>query len=102
MDNGRTLNLLRDNTRIACWSQGHECNPEHVESYAAFKAYRASEGEIVKGATVTVVKGRKVPHGTTGVVTWVGIDSYDKPRIGFRTADGESVFTATSNVQVSA
>ena len=57
------------------------------------------EGVIVKGQTVTVAKGRKVPLGTTGVVFWTGTDSYDTVKAGFRTADGEKFFTAVSNLK---
>lgn len=104
-DNGRILNMvtgLTGNRRIACWSKGHECNPEIAAAYAASRADKIASGEIVKGATVTVVKGRKVPLGTTGTVTWIGEDSWGKARVGFRTAEGESVFTAMSNVEVAA
>jgi hypothetical protein len=99
---GRILDIThspRGGRRIACWSHGHECNPEAAAAHAAARAAEIESGAIIKGARVVVVKGRKVPLGTTGTVTWVGEDSWGKPRIGFRTADGESFFTATSNVQ---
>ena len=100
-DTGRILNMTfsdRGARQIACWSQGHECNTEAAAAYAASRAAKIASGEIVKGATVTVVKGRKVALGTTGTVTWIGEDSWGKARVGFRTAEGESVFTAMSNV----
>jgi hypothetical protein len=37
-----------------------------------FAGYLAALRKPVKGDTVTVVKGRKVPVGTTGVLFWVG------------------------------
>ena len=104
-DNGRILNMTfsaRGARQIACWSQGHECNPESAAAFAAARAEKIASGEIIKGATVTVVKGRKVAKGTTGTVTWIGEDSWGKARVGFRTADGESIFTAMSNVEVTA
>lgn len=104
-ETGRILNMTMSPTgprQIACWSKGHECNPEIAAAYAAPRADKIASGEIVKGATVTVVKGRKVPLGTTGTVTWIGEDSWGKARVGFRTAEGESVFTAMSNVEVAA
>ncbi len=100
-DNGRILNVTFRNyalPQIACWSEGHECDADTAAAYTATRAAKIDAGEIVKGATVTVVKGRKVAHGTTGTVTWTGMDNYGKPRVGFRTADGEMIFTATSNV----
>lgn len=100
-ETGRILDVSMSPTgpkSIACWSHGHVCDPGRATAYAASRAAKIAAGEIVKGATVTVVKGRKVAHGTTGTVTWIGTDSYGKPRVGFRTADGEMIFTATSNV----
>ena len=94
-DNGRILDMTtgsRGQRQIACWSHCHAAN----------RAEKIASGEIIKGATVVVVKGRKVAHGTTGTVTWVGLDSWGKPRIGFRTPEGESIFTAASNVTATA
>ena len=56
---------------------------------------------------VKVVSGRKVPIGTTGVVFWVGMRNYSKygnwwswdVRLGLRTEDGETYFTAEKNVE---
>ena len=101
-NDGRILNIThsdRGARRIACWSHGHECNPEIAAARAAARAEKIASGEIIKGATVVVVKGRKVAHGTTGTVTWIGEDAYGKPRVGFRTDSGESVFTAASNLE---
>lgn len=102
--NGRTY--LADVFHTGIWDTPtyycfsfHTCDPEQVERYAAAKAVTLASGAIVKGQTVEVFKGRKVPVGTVGVVFWTGTDSYDKPRVGIRTADGESHFTAESNVR---
>lgn len=69
----------------------------------------------MKGSTVTVVRGRKVPIGTTGVVIWVGEGRsygprpryrggwYEAPppaRIGVKDAAGTVHWTAASNVEV--
>lgn len=60
------------------------------------------------GKTVRVVKGRKVPKGTTGKCFWIkrydysrygdpwGI--YSSTRIGIKTPDGEVYFTSVDNV----
>lgn len=57
---------------------------------------------------VKVVSGRKVPIGTIGVVFWVGMRNYSKygnwwrweVRVGIRTDDGTTHFTAEKNVEV--
>lgn len=53
-----------------------------------------------KGQTVKVVKGRKVPVGFTGQIIWTGTDNYGNDRIGIRSAEGDTQFTAASNVVV--
>ncbi len=58
-----------------------------------------SFGCAVKGDTVVVVKGRKVPKGTTGVVIWQGIGQYGT-RVGVKDAAGVVHWTASSNVDV--
>jgi hypothetical protein len=85
--------------KFTCWNMLHTCDPAMVALVQAEKAAALSSGEIVKDQTVVVVKGRKVPKGTTGVVMWTGVDAYDKPRIGFRDAAGQTHWTAASNVQ---
>lgn len=98
-ESGRIVDTpLTNQGRFSCWSPAHECNPETAADFASIRANKIASGEIIKGATVTVVKGRKVAHGTTGTVTWIGTDSYGKGRVGFRTANGESIFTAATNV----
>lgn len=85
---------------FACWGNEHECDAEQAAAYAAAKTAELESGEIVKGQTVTVVKGRKVPKGTTGTIAWIGEDDWGKARVGIKTADGEMHFTAQSNVEV--
>lgn len=67
----------------------------------------ADAHKVTKGKTVTVVKGRKVPKGTTGEVFWVGpgksysyYDRFPADRIGIRDAAGTAHWTAASNVEV--
>ena len=62
------------------------------------------------GKQVTVVKGRKVPHGTTGECFWMGTydnSKYGDPwgiytttRIGIRDAEGNVYWTALDNVRL--
>lgn len=85
-----------------CWAPNHECDPARAAAEAARHAAKIDRGDIIKGQTITVVKGRKVAKGTTGVVFWVGEDDWGKGRIGFKGDDGETYWTATSNVEVTA
>ncbi len=52
----------------------------------------------VKGRTIKVVKGRKVPVGTVGTCCWVGESRYGV-RVGLKTPAGETLWTAASNVE---
>ncbi len=60
-----------------------------------------ANGEIVKGQTVEVFKGRKVAIGTVGVIFWVATepDHYGTIRVGFTTEAGEKHFTNITNVR---
>jgi hypothetical protein len=49
------------------------------------------------GAPARVVKGRKVPKGTEGVIFWMGSGNYG-PRVGLKDAQGTAHWTAESNV----
>jgi hypothetical protein len=51
-----------------------------------------------KGRTCRVVKGRKVPKGTVGIVFWYGNTVYGM-RVGLQLPNGERVFTAATNVE---
>jgi hypothetical protein len=72
------------------------------QAHAVRVAEAAAERELKavrKGVEVIVVKGRKVPRGTRGVVRWEGGNNYG-PRIGIAVADKEKlVYTAPSNCE---
>ena len=60
--------------------------------------------KVRKGDTVTVIRGRKVPKGTTGIVFWVGkkynyYSHHDEDRVGIE-VDGERQFLPLEYVQV--
>ena len=73
-------------------------------------AVEVSDFRKLFNKTVKVVKGRKVPIGTTGTCFWVKRYNYSRygdawgiysdTRIGIRTADGEVHFTSSKNVEV--
>ena len=64
--------------------------------------------KVDKDKKVIVVKGRKVPKGTEGVVFWIGIQNYGKyhrsgyevTRIGIKDEFGTIFWTSASNVEV--
>ena len=67
---------------------------------AETKLAEASDAlEISKGKTVKVVRGRKVPIGTVGVVFWIGSGQYGE-RVGIKDANDTVHWTASKNVEV--
>ncbi len=86
----------------------------------------AHEAELAKmpkpGQVVVVTKGRKLPKGTEGEVTWVGKDKFkearraryrnqyadllgfhyypDEYRVGLRLKDGTRVFVSAENIEI--
>jgi hypothetical protein len=66
--------------------------------------YLAKRMKVGEGKTVEFVKGRKIPIGTKGVVTWLGIDKYDprkeKLRVGVKLENGDFVYTTETNLKV--
>lgn len=88
----------------------HKCVPtiEAQQSFIARKESKVNEnerainaGEIVKGQTVEVFKGRKYAKGLTGLVFWVATepDRFDVTKIGMTSADGEKVWINIDNVR---
>lgn len=72
---------------------------EEVRKVEAAKRAAAEAAKPAKGKTLKVVKGRKVPVGTTGVCIWVGAGTYGT-RVGIKDAAGDVHWTAESNVEV--
>lgn len=60
----------------------------------------AAARRVEKGKRVRVVRGRKVPRGTEGVVIWRGKSHWGGYRVGIKDAQGEVHWTAESNVEV--
>ena len=62
---------------------------------------RIARGEIMKGQTVIVHKGRKVPVGTTGIVTWVATEPnrYDVMQIRIALENGDAIYLNRDNVR---
>ena len=72
------------------------------EQFATVAAENARKPE--KGKQVRVVRGRKVPHGTEGVLFWLGEKTYGRNKVttaGIRLLeDGSVVFTNIANLEV--
>lgn len=72
------------------------------------KKYQDELKKVDKNKKVIVIKGRKVPKGTEGVVFWVGTQNYDRykrsgyevTRIGFKDKFDTVYWTSADNVEV--
>lgn len=82
-----------------CWGGSHDCDVERMAAHRRSVLVDLAMGTLRPRFPVKVVKGRKVPKGTTGVLTWIGQGDYG-PRVGLRDADGATHWTAASNVEV--
>lgn len=83
----------------------------HIAKHSYYKEYIEREVKeaktIVKGKTVKVVRGRKVPIGTVGTIFWskedkygVGYQSKEVVRIGIKDERGNVHWTYAHNVEV--
>lgn len=81
----------------------HECSPDedYKAQQAAVVAKAQASGTVIKGVTVEVFKGRKVPIGTIGKVFWVATktDGYGTIKVGLIDSDGTKHYTAIDNVR---
>jgi hypothetical protein len=119
-DDGSFRKIVYASTRGWTYPNGAsvDASPEDINAFYAWQsevtelaakarreaaaAEAKARGEHVgRGDHVKVVKGRKVPKGTEGEVFWVGKCKFSgRPRIGFNGFDGETYWTAASNVEV--
>lgn len=107
-----------DSWKTRTYYPSHKCTPNPVwiakleaieperqawrERMAAEQAQQESEGVIFKGTRVEIIKGRKFPIGTSGVVFWIADrkDSYGVVKVGLTTDAGEKVFINRDNLKV--
>lgn len=92
-----------------CYGSYVDATPEVKAEYEAYELERSRKAaeerarvEMTtprKGKTLKVVKGRKVPVGTTGVCVWIGDGRFGK-RCGVKDSAGMVHWTALSNVGV--
>lgn len=88
----------------------HDCQPtEEVKAEMAAAKVRAQEakyvavaqGRFVVGQAVTIVKGKKFPIGTEGVVFWIATEKkFDSYSCGIETTSGERIFVDIKNIVV--
>lgn len=115
-EKGEPFDVLYASTRFAGGDLVTvDATPEVRAKYEGWKARKVAEARAAeaareaatpyRGKTVKVVRGRKVPLGTVGEVTWFGKGkSYGfrpaETRVGLRTLDGTVYWTAAKNVEV--
>lgn len=84
----------------------HNAKARHIAE--AVERYRRSADVVGKGKEVVVVKGRKVPKGTTGTIFWQKEVNYDRygrwynsqTKIGIKDSEGNVYWTYAHNVEV--
>ena len=84
------------------FSPAHRCDLYDVNDLSlGFQQRAIEEGEIIIGAIVEVVKGRKIAKGTIAEVFWTGPDSFKagNTTVGLILANDEKVFTSITNLQ---
>lgn len=90
------LFALRDNAKH------DELRTRYILSLVEYyKSGGGGDRQIAKGTKVRVVRGRKVPKGTEGVIIWLGSGTYmgkTVGRCGVKDAAGKVHWTATANV----
>ena len=92
-----------------CLGSAVDAGPDVMAEYRAYMVEREREArearaaaeaaKPAKGKILTVVRGRKVPKGTTGVCIWKGEGRFGT-RVGIKDSAGTVHWTAASNVEV--
>lgn len=92
-----------------CYGSRPDATPEVLSQYQNYKRVQAEAAERerqvrlaktpAKGKALRVVRGRKIPVGTTGVCVWIGDSTYGT-RCGIKDEAGQVHWTAVSNVEV--
>ena len=85
----------------------HQCTAtpeekaERNRQLAESKERAIQQGEIVVGQKITVVKGRKFPIGTTGVINWIAreADGYGVIKVRVVKEDGDTFYINQANIK---
>jgi hypothetical protein len=72
---------------------------EKVRKAREAEAERKRKADVYRGAQVQVVRGRKIPKGTTAKVFWMGSTRFGTS-VGLELPSGDRLFTAKYNVEV--
>lgn len=84
------------------WQTDFDANAAYWSGAArAAEQQKSAEQRLrdMRGKEITVTRGRKIPHGTTGVVFYSGEGQWGW-RIGFKTADGSELWIDAHNVEL--
>lgn len=89
-------------TAIMCYHGSHECNADSVRAFKLEHDEALAAGKIVHDQIVTVIRGRKVPKGTTGTIFYRvmahDFKGNDIVKIGIKTAEGDTHFVNAAYV----
>lgn len=92
-----------DGRHIKTILPAHECRATEAEKQAVRdrEAELLEAGALVKGQIVIVHKGRKVPVGTIGTITWIAreADGYGVIKVRLVDANGDAHFLNIDNVR---
>lgn len=97
--------LLTVNLPILALEKGKQARAEYIALFGLSSNPNDwhESPHIAIGQTYKVVRGRKVPHGTTGKVFWFGSSKFSGFSVGLKInrPDGnqETVFTSLNNLQ---
>jgi hypothetical protein len=69
-----------------------------IEEQADKQREYARQHRVDKGRMITVVRGRKLPKGLTGICIWIGSSQYGE-RVGLKDSSGNVHWTARTNVE---
>ncbi|AGI12304.1 hypothetical protein FF47_35 [Mycobacterium phage FF47] len=83
----------------SCWFPQHRCDEKDIELYQDAKARSIAAGELIVGQKVIVARGRKIPKGITGEITWLGASDFGM-RARVQPDEGEAFFIALKNLDV--
>lgn len=85
---------------FSCYVPAHRCDSDRVEAYQAAVQRSIEKGQMVPGQSVVVARGRKVPQGTTGTITWVGEGEWGERARVQPGNGGKAFFIPTKNLDV--
>lgn len=105
-DDGKTFDVRTYHTRggyerttYACYAPTHRCDAHEVKVYQEAIARDLAEGKLIPGQVVIVARGRKIPKGIIGKITWTGESDFG-PRARVQPDLGEAFFIPLKNLDI--